>query len=430
MRVYDIAVVGAGPAGIMAAIRAAELEKNVVLVERNSFLAKKILITGRGRCNLTNIAPLDTFIGKFGKQGAFLRSAFFAFFNQDLIDFFESKNLKLKIERQGRVFPVSDKASCVVKVLKDCLRKNRVKILYNMRLRDIKRKNGFFRLSLEGEGEIEAEKVILATGGASYKITGSSGDGFRIAEKLGHTVVPLKPALVPLKTRESWVKELQGLSLKNIRLSFEYGKKKIVSDVGEFVFTHFGVSGPLILDLSGVLVSILREHREIRLSIDLKPGLKPEQLEVRLLNEFKAKGNTQLKNIMKGLLPQRLISLFIGLLNLNPQRKGSEITRGERRSIINLLKGLPLSIIGSLPIEKAMVTGGGIFTKEINPRTMESKVVPGLYFAGEIIDGDAVSGGYNLQQAFSTGYLAGDSSSRIDLESKEQGPCGKKTAYA
>jgi len=422
MHLYDIAVVGAGPAGTMAAIRAGQLKKNVVLIERNDSIGKKILLSGKGRGNITNIAPLETFIRKFGKQGAFLKSAFFAFFNQDLIDFFKSKGLELKMERQGRVFPVTDSARSIVEVLRRYLAENKVEILYDMRLLDIERKNGFFQLHLEGNGKIDAKKIVLATGGASFKITGSTGDGFHIARRLGHTVVPLKPALVPLRTKESWIKELQGLTLKNICITFECGKKKIVSDVGELIFTHFGVSGPLVLDLSGNVIGILEEHREIRLVIDLKPGLKPEQLERRLLNEFNVKGNTQLKNIMKSLLPHRLIPVFMRLLALEPERKANQITKEERHSIMSLLKALPLTIIGSLPIEEAMVTNGGISTKEVNSRTMESKIIPGLYFAGEIINGCAPSGGYNLQQAFSTGYLAGEKAAQCSSSGQHDKP--------
>lgn len=407
MHIYDIAVVGAGPAGTMAAIRAGESGKNVVVLETNDSIGKKILLTGKSRCNITNIASMDTFVEKFGNQGAFLRSAFFAFSNQNLIDFFEVKGLKLKTERQGRVFPVTDSARSVVKILKRYLQETKVPILYNMRLVNIKRRSDCFQLDVNGKDKINAKKVILATGGASYKITGSTGEGFRIAQKLGHTIVALKPALVPLKAKELWTKQLQGLSLKNLRIIFQHGTRRIVSDIGEVMFTHFGVSGPLILDFSGRIISILRETKQVRLFIDLKPGLEPEQLENRLLNEFKTKGNIQLNNEMRDFLPRRLIPVFINLLNLEPKLKVSQVTKKQRRSIIELLKALPLTITGALPIEEAMVTNGGISSKEINPRTMESKIVPGLYFAGEIIDGCASSGGYNLQQAFSTGFLAG-----------------------
>lgn len=406
--IYDIAVIGGGPAGIMAAIRAGQLKKNVVLIERNDSLGKKILLSGKGRCNVTNIAPIEKFVEKFGETGQFLKPALYGFFNQDLIDFFESRGLRLKTERQGRVFPVTDRAHSIVEVLKRYLEENNVQILYDMRLLDLEIKDRLFLLHLEGNKRVSARKVILATGGASYKATGSTGDGFRIAERVGHNIVPLRPALVPLKTKELWVKELQGLTLKNIRITFVYDKKKIVSDVGELLFTHFGVSGPLILDLSKEIVSVLEKRKQVRLLIDIKPGLRPEQIEKRLLNEFNVRGKSQIKNIMKGLLPQRLIPVLIRLLGIEPEKRGNQITQNERRLIQDLLKGLPLTIIGSLPLEEAMVTDGGISTKEINPRTMESKIVPGLYFAGEIIDGCAPSGGYNLQKASSTGYLAGE----------------------
>lgn len=408
MHIYDIAVVGAGPAGIMAAVRAGQLKKDVVLVERNDTLGRKLLLTGKGRCNITNAAPLDTFIKKFDNRGEFLRTAFLAFFNNDLVGFFKAKGLGLKTERQGRIFPETDKASSVIKVLAEYLSDNKVVLLSKMRLTAIKGDDDNFELAFEDKSRIRAKKVILATGGASYKATGSSGDGFRIAEGLGHTVAPLTAVLVPLKAKESWVKNLQGLSLENIRITFTCGKKKIVSEVGEAIFTHFGVSGPLILDLSGDIVSILGGHREVRLLIDLKPGLTPEQLDKRLLNEFKQKGNVQLNNIFKGLLPYRLIPVFLRLADLASDRRANQVTQRERRSMIHLLKAFPLTVIAPLALEEAMVTGGGISTKEIDPRTMESRLVPGLYFAGEIIDGAAPSGGYNLQQAFSTGHLAGE----------------------
>ncbi len=412
VNVYDIVVVGAGPAGIMVAIRAAQLGKRVLLIEKNNFIGRKLMLTGKGRCNLTNTAPLNTFIEKFGQQGKFLRSAFSAFFNRSLISFFESTGLKLKIERQGRVFPVTDDARSVVDVLKRFLLVNKVDIRYNTRLLDIKKQHGLFKLDLTSHNKVDATKVILATGGISFKSTGSTGDGSRIAEKLGHTIVPLKPALVPLKTIESWVKAVQGVTLKKIRLVFIYGKKKIVSEIGELVFTHFGVSGPLILDLSGQIVSILSEYKKVRLLIDFKPGLQPEQLDNRLLRELKLKGNPRLKNVLKNLLPQRFIEIFMRQAGMEVEKKVNQITRPERCLLRELLKGFPLTIIGSLPIEEAMVTNGGVSTKEINPRTMESRIVAELYFAGEMIDGCASSGGYNLQQAFSTGYLAGESAAR------------------
>ncbi|MFH1783709.1 MAG: NAD(P)/FAD-dependent oxidoreductase [bacterium] len=409
MDIYDIAVVGGGAAGMMAAIRAGELKKNVVLIERTNALGKKILITGKGRCNVTNSADIDTFVKVFGKQGRFLRSAFWAFSNRALIDFLQKSGLELKAERQGRVFPVTDESSSVVEVLKRSLLKNNVEILYSMRLFYIKKKSDCFQLNIDKNDKIYAKKVILAAGGASYKITGSSGDGYNIAKRLKHTVIPLKAALVPLKTRESWVKQLQGLSLKNVCIFFKCANKKITSPVGEMIFTHFGVSGPLVLDLSAKIVSAVSEYGDIALFVDLKPGLTPEQLENRLLREFKLKQNAQVNNVMGSLLPLSLIPVFLDVAEVPEEKKINQIVRKERHKIANLLKAFPLTVCGSLPIEEAMVTNGGVCTNEINPKTMESKIVPGLYFAGELIDGAAPSGGYNLQQAFSTGYLAGES---------------------
>ena len=407
--ITDIAVIGGGAAGMMASIRAAECGKDVVLVERNDSVGRKILITGRGRCNLTNAASIDTFIAKFERSGQFLRTAFFKFSSEDLIDFFTARGLELKTERQGRVFPVTDKAASIVDVLKKSLTDSGVKVIYSMRLRSIKKESDLFELELEDGKTISARKVILATGGASYKATGSTGDGFNIAEALGHKIAALKPGLVPLTAKEKWIKDLQGLGLENIRVVFRIGNKKLVSDVGEVMFTHFGVSGPIVLDMSGDIVSALEEHKEILMEIDLKPGLRKEQLESKLVHKFVVKGNVQTKNLMLDILPRRLIQVFLEILDIDEGMRTNQITRDQRRAIIDTLKAFPVTITGSLPIEEAMVTGGGVSTKEINPRTMESKVAPGLYLAGEIIEGMASSGGYNLQQAFSTGYLAGES---------------------
>lgn len=414
MKICDIAVIGGGAAGMMAAIRAAELGKDVTLIERNDSVGKKMLITGKGRCNVTNSAPVEAFIAKFGRQGQFFRTAFFKFFNEDLTEFFKARGLELKTERQGRVFPATDKAASVVDVLKKSLADNGVKIIYNARLKDVSKEGGVFRLALEDGGPVSAKKVILAMGGASYKITGSTGDGFTIAEKLGHVVAPLKPALVPLTTKERWVKDLQGLGLENVRVTFRFGKKKLVSDVGEVMFTHFGVSGPLVLDMSGDVVTALEEHKEVRMEIDLKPGLRREQLESKLVHKFAVKGTAQINNLMQDVLPKRMVPVFLSLVGAKELMRGNQVTKEDRRAIIDTLKALPLTITGALPIEEAMVTGGGVSQKEIDPRTMESKVVPGLYFAGEIIEGAASSGGYNLQQAFSTGYLAGEAAAGIN----------------
>ncbi len=405
---YDVAVVGAGPAGMMAAICAGQQKKSVGLFEKGNAPGRKILLSGKGRCNVTNIVSLHVFLTKFGKQGEFLRTAFKKFFNQDLIDFFEAKGLALKIERQGRVFPVTDKAVSILEVLKRYLVESNVKVLYNRRVVTIEKKDRYFKLCVENGEQIEAGKVILACGGESFRFTGSSGDGFAIAKSLGHTIVPLSPGLVPLKTREAWVKELKGLTLKNICFTFKTENKKIVSDIGELLFTHFGISGPLVLDLSSAILALLENDKKALLYIDLKPGLTDIQLDERLLREFRLSGSKNISNVLKDMLPLRLIPVFLNLLNFDTRKKGNQISRQERHLMIHLLKAFPLEIIGALPMEEAMVTCGGISTKEINPQTMESRIVAGLYFAGEIIDASASSGGYNLQQAFSTGYLAGE----------------------
>ncbi|MDO8536066.1 MAG: NAD(P)/FAD-dependent oxidoreductase [Candidatus Omnitrophota bacterium] len=406
--VYDIAVIGAGAAGSMAAIRAGQSGKKVVLLEKNELIGKKILMTGRGRCNLTNSGKLDTFIEKFARPGQFLRNAFYAFSNEDVMDFFRSNGLELKSERQGRVFPATDNARSVTQVLEKCLQENKVDIRYKVRIRELKRSGKDFILDTES-GSIAAKKVILATGGASYKDTGSTGDGFQIAQNLGHAILPLKPGLVPLKTKETWVKEVQGLTLKNIRLLFVAGKKKIISDVGELLFTHFGVSGPLVLDLSADVVQLLSEEKEMSLLIDLKPGIKNLEMDDKLLREIKDHGGREIKTMLASALPLKLAPLILRLVNIEPHKKVHQMNKDDRRKLAKILKELPLTITGSLPLEEAMVTCGGVSIKEIDPRTMASRVVPGLYFAGELIEGGAPSGGYNLQQAFSTGYLAGES---------------------
>jgi hypothetical protein len=323
------------------------------------------------------------------------------------MEFFRSRGLELKIERQGRVFPADDKAGSVVDFLERQLKAGGVDIVYNSRVAGIEKMDDNFTIVSEDGSKIVAKKVIVAPGGASYKATGSSGDGFVLSEKMGHSIASLKPALVPLKTKEKWVKDLQGIALENVRITFYFGDKKVTSAIGEVMITHFGVSGPLVLDMSGDVVSALEKHKEIRMEIDLKPGLKKEQLESKLVHKFAVKGNVQIKNLMQDMLPKRLISTFLSLLALEEERRTNQITKENRRAMIDILKAFPLTIVGSLPIEEAMVTGGGVSMKDINPRTMESRKVPGLYFAGEIIEGAAPSGGYNLQQAFSTGYLAG-----------------------
>jgi predicted Rossmann fold flavoprotein len=405
-----IVIVGGGPAGMMSAIRAGELAQKVILLEKKSSLGNKLLLSGKGRCNLTNACGLEPFLKRFSKGGEFLRDSFKKFFNHELIDFFQQNGLKLKTERQLRVFPVTDSSKSVLDVLSSELIRNNVKVIYNAQVKDIVVEGGKVKEAvITANKKIPCDRIILATGGISYPLTGSSGDGLRIAKALGHRITDLSPGLVPLETRENYPKRIEGLTLKNIRLTFTCGRKEITSEVGELLFTGFGVSGPLILTLSGRISDWLRTRDNVFLDIDLKPALTEEQLDERLLREFKTGARKNLKNILKELLPFKLLSLSLEILKIDPTKQASYVTQEERRKLILFLKRFHLEIKRSLPIEAGMVTRGGVSLKEINPRTMESRIIKGLYFAGEIIDVDADTGGFNLQATFSTGYLAGES---------------------
>jgi len=410
MLAKKVFVVGGGPAGMMAAIRAAQLHQDVALVEKNPTLGKKLFLSGKGRCNLTNSCDLESFLARFSGNGQFLRDAFKKFFNQDLINFFQRRGLKLKIERQLRVFPVTDKSKSILQVLKKELEENKVKIIYKSYLRDIfMQDNAIKGVLLKPQGQLPCSKLILATGGVSYAFTGSDGEGIKLSQRLGHTVTPPRAGLVPLEIRQKYPKILEGLTLKNIRLKFSDGERHLVSEIGELLFTRVGISGPLVLTLSGEIVDWMAKSKVVYVDVDLKPGLSLEQLNGRLLREFKLNAKKTIKNTLKSLLPQRLIDLFIEITDINPAKKVSQITQPERQSLVSLFKGLRLNIIKARPIEEAMVTRGGVSLRGINPRTMESRLIKGLYFAGEMIDVDADTGGFNLQAAFSTGYLAGES---------------------
>lgn len=410
IEIHELAVIGAGPAGMMAAISAASNGHEVVLIERNPTSGRKLLLTGNGRCNLTNTASIKDLLEKFGRRGSFLRSAFSSFTNHDLMEFFESRGLELKIEEGGRVFPVTDESNSVLKVLETSMRKLGVKIIYNARIKDIqipKKREGNFILKFDYKTVIKAKKVILATGGASYTETGSSGDGFRIAENTGHGVTPMYPGIVPLKTKEPWVKGLQGIILEDIRVTIRHPGKKMVFQDGNLLFTHFGVSGPIILDNSSKIIPLLEDNPSVELILDLKPTNTREELQEQLIGAFESHGKVDLKNYLKLLMPNRMIPVLLNLAGADPKKKMNQISKKERNSVLNLLKEFPVTVTGHLPVEKAIITCGGISRDYIHPNTMESKMVEGLYFAGEIIQGCAPSGGYNLQQAFSTGYLAG-----------------------
>lgn len=408
-----VIVVGGGAAGMLAAIAASEQGNNVTLIEKNEKLGKKIFITGKGRCNITNMCDMNDFFDSVVHHPKFLYSACFTFTNQHMIGLLEAEGCPVKIERGERAFPVSDHSSDVIKALTNRLKKNNVTILLNTKVQDLIIKESesgklVAGVLLSKQEEIQGDSVIIATGGISYPMTGSDGDGHKIAKKLGHNITELKPALVPFTIKEQWCKELQGLSLKNVSISVNTAKKQVYEGLGEMLFTHFGVSGPLILTASSYL-SKKEIETKTTLRIDLKPGLSHEQLDKRVLRDFSEQINKQFKNVLHGLFPQKLIPVIITLSKINPEKKVNEITKEERSYFVKLIKALTLTIEGTRNFNEAIITQGGINVKEVNPSTMESKLINNLFFAGEILDVDALTGGFNLQIAWSTGYLAGES---------------------
>jgi len=403
---YDLIVVGGGPAGILGAATAAAKSLQVVLLEKNEKLGKKLYLTGKGRCNFTNYGDADDFFYNVTTNKKFLHSAYKSFNNHQLIGLLESLGLKSKVERGNRVFPETDKSSDVIKALEKYLQLNNVEIKLNAEVKSILvRDHQAIGVLLRNDKQISGEKVLIATGGMSYRQTGSTGDGYRMAQQLGHSIVEPKPALVPLVTREKWVKDLQGLSLKNVSVQAIINNKPQVKQFGEMIFTHFGVSGPVILSMS----SFLKEYLDspVQLKVDLKPALSNEQLDARLQRDFNKYAGKHLKNSLDDLLPQRMIPVILALSGLDTHKQVNRISKKERELLAHALKNLDLTVTGALSLNEAIVTSGGINVKEINPSTLESKIIKGLYFAGEVIDVDALTGGYNLQIAFSTGYLSG-----------------------
>ncbi len=400
-------VIGGGAAGMMAAAVAAENGRSVILLEKNEKLGKKLYITGKGRCNVTNACGRDKFFENIVSNPKFLYSAFSTFDNKRLEMFLEDNGCHLKEERGERVFPASDHASDVTAAFERFFKKSGVQVQLRCKVREIETDGDrIIGVILEDGRAIPAECVIVATGGLSYPVTGSTGDGHRMAQALGHKVTDCAPALVALETEEDWCKKLQGLSLKNVSLTMSCGKKKLYQGFGEMLFTHYGVSGPLVLSASS-FYGKKKGTEAVSLTIDLKPALSEEQLDKRILRDFEENRNRQFKNALGGLYPAKLISVMIERSGIDPEKKVHEVTKQERRRLAELTKAFTLQVRGKRGFEEAVITQGGVSVKEVNPSTMESKLVRGLYFAGEVLDLDGLTGGFNLQIAWSTGYLAG-----------------------
>ncbi|NLK95564.1 MAG: NAD(P)/FAD-dependent oxidoreductase [Clostridiales bacterium] len=399
-----VIVIGAGPAGMMAAIKAGE-KHEVILLDGNEKVGKKLFITGKGRCNVTNNKDISEFFDYIPGNPYFLYSALYTFTNVDTMDFFNKHNVKLKVERGGRVFPESDKSSDILKGLLCGLNESNVKVMINSKVTDIISENNIIKsVIINNEKVIEGDYYIIATGGASYPLTGSRGEGQKFAEKLGHKIVPLKQSLVPIEIKEPWIKELMGLSLKNVTVEIKSKNKCLYKEMGEMLFTHFGLSGPLILSGS----RYIEENKEYNIIIDLKPALDEGELDKRIQKDFQKYINKDFKNALDDLLPKKIIPIIISLSNINELKKVHDITREERKNLVRLIKNFNLTVKGLRSLNEAIVTAGGVDTKEIDPSTMKSKIINNLSFAGEVIDVDAYTGGYNVQIALSTGYVAGN----------------------
>ncbi len=407
---HRVIVIGGGASGMMAAITAAEHGADVILLEKNDRLGKKILITGKGRCNVTTDKDTTEIINSFVHNGKFLYTALNSFSNQQVKYFFEEAGVQLKVERGERVFPVSDQSKDIVNALRRKMQQAGVDVWLNATVKALLLENGRTAgVQLRNGQKLLADHVIVATGGASYPGTGTTGDGYRFARQVGHTVVNLRPSLIPLECAEADVKMLQGLSLKNVTFTIETMQgKQLVQEFGEMLFTHFGISGPIVLSASYRAVDYWQKQKEpLRGIIDFKPALTPEKLDARILREIEEQKKKQLKNSLHTLMPSKLIPVFMQRLGISPEKAMHQITREERQRMVQLLKNFPVTLTQARPLEEAIVTAGGVSVKEVSPKTMESKLVPGLYFTGEVLDIDGMTGGFNLQAAFSTGYLAG-----------------------
>lgn len=408
-----VIVVGGGAAGMFAAIAAAKNGHQVTLCEKNEKLGKKIFITGKGRCNITNAADMEELFDAVVTNSKFLYSSFYGYTNQNVIDFFEDAGVPVKIERGNRVFPISDYSSDVIRALEREMKKVGVKVCLNTEVKSVEAEKGKFnKVVLKDATTQTADACIVATGGLSYRSTGSTGDGFRFAENVGHKVTQCFPSLVPMETKEPWICELQGLSLRNVEAKILDGKKELYKDFGEMLFTHFGVSGPLIISASSYVGKKFMDKngqkKELTLEIDLKPALTEEQLDQRVLRDFEENHNRQFKNAITKLFPTKLIPVMLELGGIDPEKKVNSIEKEERKQFVHLIKHFRMTLTGLRGYPEAIITKGGVNVKEIDPGTMESKLVKGLYFAGEVLDLDALTGGFNLQIAWSTGYAAGN----------------------
>lgn len=408
-----VIVVGGGAAGMFAAIAAAKNGHQVTLYEKNEKLGKKIFITGKGRCNITNAADMEELFDAVVTNSKFLYSSFYGYTNQNVIDFFEDAGVPVKIERGNRVFPISDHSSDVIRALEREMKKVGVKVCLNTEVKSVEAEKGKFnKVVLKDTTTQTADACIVATGGLSYRSTGSTGDGFRFAENVGHKVTQCFPSLVPMETKEPWICELQGLLLRNVEAKILDGKKELYKDFGEMLFTHFGVSGPLIISASSYVGKKFMDKngqkKELTLEIDLKPALTEEQLDQRVLRDFEENHNRQFKNAITKLFPTKLIPVMLELGGIDPEKKVNSIEKEERKQFVHLIKHFRMTLTGLRDYPEAIITKGGVNVKEIDPGTMESKLVKGLYFAGEVLDLDALTGGFNLQIAWSTGYAAGN----------------------
>lgn len=403
-----VLIVGGGAAGMFASVWAAKCGHDVEVYEKNEKLGKKLFITGKGRCNITNACDMETLFSSVITNSKFLYSSFYGYTNQDVIEFFEEIGVRTKIERGDRVFPVSDHSSDVIHGLEREMKRLGVKIHLYTEVKSVEvREDAFSHLVLDDKMVVYGDACIIATGGLSYKTTGSTGDGHRFAEKLGHTVTECMPSLVPMTTKEVWVPELQGLSLRNVEATIYDGKKKIYNDFGEMLFTHYGVTGPLMLSASSIVGKKLKD-KELRLEIDLKPALSVEKLDQRVLRDFEENQNKQFKNAIGKLFPAKLIPVVLELSGIDPEKKVNVISKEERMTFVHLIKHFTMTLNGLRDYNEAIITRGGVKVKEIDPGTMESKLMENVYFIGEVLDLDALTGGFNLQIAWSTAYAAGN----------------------